>query len=625
MTNKANIYSKAGNNPTLEFSDSSRANLGLCFSGGGSRALTCAWGQLLGLETLKLASKARYISSVSGGTWASSIYTYMPDSISDDDLLGRYYPPAKLSLNDASGAMNVNQLGQYSLGKAPASMGLPDLMAWTGYFIYWYQESGYKWLWASIVSNFVLQHYQLNDKGHEPWVSGNSFSLSSSYANDYFPADAPDTENFFYVHAGRPFLIINDNIMKTVQTEIKNNIVQLPNQATPVSAGAQGQVPDGSIVGGGSVESYGYNSTLEQNEAVESPVTVTIAQPYSLIDCVSTSSAFFAETLASYFNQHISDAGSRSELAREIKKLIPKQKRKTLLERLDGDIEDDIEKALLDFLQSNHFNPADFIPEYNYWTLGSHSTNQTMQYTDGGTLDNTGILGMLAQTDNGKENQPPIWLIAFDNTDTPLQHRHRYKIAGSQAAPLFGIQFNTTTGEFSPFTIQQKDPANNAFVSTSLIEIFDNSPDESGSPPFCKLVCGLYATNCGAKPGQPVDDSKINTAPAYYQTTLTTVENPLANITAGRTVHLLYIQNAKVLNWQNQIADEELRQAIAAGQESSADIFSEFKDFPYYNTFYKIGLSAKESNTLSQMWAWQVADDDSPLSSVIKDFIEGAA
>jgi hypothetical protein len=32
--------------------------------------------------------------------------------------------------------------------------------------------------------------------------------------------------------------------------------------------------------------------------------------------------------------------------------------------------------------------------------------------------------------------------------------------------------------------------------------------------------------------------------------------------------------------------------------------FSDFADFPYYSSFTKIGLSPKESNCISQMWAW---------------------
>lgn len=76
-TNKfytSQVYPNSVENPTLKYSDNSKENIALCFSGGGSRALTCAWGQILGLSQENLIDKFRYISSVSGGTWASSIY-----------------------------------------------------------------------------------------------------------------------------------------------------------------------------------------------------------------------------------------------------------------------------------------------------------------------------------------------------------------------------------------------------------------------------------------------------------------------------------------------------------------------------------------------------------------------
>ncbi|CAK9108587.1 Uncharacterized protein SCF082_LOCUS50491 [Durusdinium trenchii] len=60
---------------------------GVCFSGGGSRALTVTMGVLRALESLKLIPHIDAISSVSGGTWASSIYMFAKDvSIKDATL-----------------------------------------------------------------------------------------------------------------------------------------------------------------------------------------------------------------------------------------------------------------------------------------------------------------------------------------------------------------------------------------------------------------------------------------------------------------------------------------------------------------------------------------------------------
>jgi len=633
MVDKANVYPKSGNNPTISNSDSSKSNLAVCFSGGGSRALTCAWGQMLGLSTLNLIEKARYISSVSGGTWASSIYTYLPDNITDDDLLGTYYPPENLSLIDGTGKLNVNNLHKYCLGQAPAGMGIEELVKWGAIFLVdnLFQKSNYKWLWAFLVGKFILEFDGLRAEGKNCWSSSKYFSLSLNYTTRHFPDGAPSTDDLFFVRSGRPFLIMNNNIMKNYDS----NVVQLPNQVTPVSGGAQGQTPDATLIGGGSVESYGYSSTLDQESADSSPVEMTISQPYSLIDIVSTSSAFFAEAIANLIKTQVSDPEKKKALISQIEAQLKPEQKETLLAKAKEDFLDtlDIGEDILDiigqYLENIVVKDLSFldkiIPTYNYWPIGKVSQNQETRFTDGGTLDNTGVIGLLAQTDTGSSNQALINLVVFDNTETPLEKKNGNIIAASQAAPLFGIDFDTRNGTYQPFTEEQKEPANQAFKATSLITVFNNSEVSSGNTPFDNLVKGLYAASCGASSGEKQDDSNVNTEPAFYELSLTTVHNALANVTAGRAVKMIYIQNAKMMHWQNEIVDEQLKNEIADGQEESVEPFKAFKDFPYYNTIFKIGLEAKESNALSQMWAWAISDDSSPLKNKLQRFIENAA
>ena len=57
---------------------------GVCFSGGGSRALSFTLGVLRALESLKLIPHVDAISSVSGGTWASAIYMFAKDVSVED-------------------------------------------------------------------------------------------------------------------------------------------------------------------------------------------------------------------------------------------------------------------------------------------------------------------------------------------------------------------------------------------------------------------------------------------------------------------------------------------------------------------------------------------------------------
>ena len=623
MATKANIYPLDGDNPTVTNSCDSRANIGICFSGGGSRALTCAWGQMLGLRTLSLMDKVRYISSVSGGTWASSIYAYLPENITDEELLGTFFPPENLSLSTSSGDFNVNNLDKYSFGQAPKGMALGDLTLWAGIFLLLHDKSEYKWFWAYIVGSFVLEPYGLRAKGDKWWSSTKSFSLSESYAEKNFPKRAPCTSNFFFVRSEeRPFLIMNDNILVegigNADINLPDKVLLLPNQVTPVSGGAQGETPNGSIIGGGSVESYGYNSALDQESADTSPVDMTISQPYSLIDIVSCSSAFFAGAIANFIQLVLNSPKEREDLIRKIEAELDEEHKNNLLDKVAEDL--GIHAAIEVLLKDIAEDLGDLIPSYNYWPVGKASENKEMGYTDGGSLDNTGVLGMLAQTEARNSDQESIKLVVFDNTDTPLVKRKGNIVAASQAAPLFGIDFNTADGTYKPFSAAQKDPTNKSFVASSLITVFENSINPSGNTPFDDLVQGLYNASCGTPPGETPADAKVGTEPAFYQQELTTVHNPLANVTAGRVVNMIYIQNAKIMKWQSNIGDKNLGAEIAEGQASS-NPFATFHDFPYYSTFFKIGLEAKESNALSQMWAWAIADDSSPLKQQVQTFL----
>ena len=66
---------------------------GICFSGGGARAMSAAMGQMRGLRELGVLGNARYMSCVSGGSWAGTIYTFVPATTDDSVLLGAYLAP----------------------------------------------------------------------------------------------------------------------------------------------------------------------------------------------------------------------------------------------------------------------------------------------------------------------------------------------------------------------------------------------------------------------------------------------------------------------------------------------------------------------------------------------------
>ena len=78
-------------------------NVAVCLSGGGSRSLAAGIGQLQALEALKangssLLSQVRVISTVSGGGWVGIPFIYLAANNSDDDYLGNYVDPSRLTL-----------------------------------------------------------------------------------------------------------------------------------------------------------------------------------------------------------------------------------------------------------------------------------------------------------------------------------------------------------------------------------------------------------------------------------------------------------------------------------------------------------------------------------------------
>ena len=85
--------------PEKDLSDiQSRSNTAVIFSGGGSRAYIAALGYLSGLTKLDLMKNIRYIGGTSGGSWATTTYTYNQNrSLSDIDFLGDILNPEEMT------------------------------------------------------------------------------------------------------------------------------------------------------------------------------------------------------------------------------------------------------------------------------------------------------------------------------------------------------------------------------------------------------------------------------------------------------------------------------------------------------------------------------------------------
>jgi hypothetical protein len=636
---QTNVYPKNAANPTVANADASRKSIGVCFSGGGSRALTCAWGQLIGLSSIRQADgkrwidDVRYISSVSGGTWASVLYTFRPASISDEVFLGPAYTPDRLRYNsNAVGSLNVNTMGTSSLGKIPQNFSnLFDPDPFKNIFADYITinalkgitfEEASKWLWLYVIGKNVLKDFKLFTfknslfKPREtPWnyADAKHFSLSEAYANNniFRGGNAPTPDSFVYARTqpngqpSVPMLIVNTNVVGKSRIGAKlSEPIQIPVQVSPVAGGIYGENPQvNEVIGGGSVESFGFTSQLV-SLATPSKATDEFNRPYTLADIATCSSAFYAALLADRMQTAIDD----------MMKMDDNQMRQHLGKfQVGGPLLNlgEIRGQLSDLaLKSLSMVKQDFVPQYNYWPVSAAGqgarANKNTEFTDGGNLENTGVAGLIAQTQGNLRN-----ILAFVNGSEVLEQKGGQVLSAQQMAPLFGVCFDEKMGYMS-YQSGGINPFNHEVDPKGFLQIFDNSLRA-----FDALRQGLFAAS----------GSGTASNPAFFLQRLKLVDNTLLGIKASSNpITVLWVQLSRVNAWQNQLTDPILKRKIQDGQSAPGPLGNlvEFGEFPYYNTIFKIHQTAAETNTLAQMCAWCVANPASPLSKAIADFFAAA-
>lgn len=564
--------------------------LGICLSGGGSRALSCALGQLSALNTMMMPNggpilgPAQYISSVSGGSWASLLYTFLPLTInginvSDADFLIEPVPPQSLTKGDPNNNApgNVAYIGQYCMGTTPQQFSLSNI----GVFLKTLMDAGFfaapsqwSWFWIAGIGEIVLKPFSLysavyNSSG--PFVQPSlMFSLSTDEVaqsiKNYNPSLGPS--DFYLAQSGRPSLIVNTNLLESYQLP---SSPQIPVQATPVATSVPGRSPDGSIVGGGGVESFGFTSTLNGPGAMSGTASISTNRNYSLCDIGGCSSAFFAALLLQYIDEAV------DEIVND------------LVNYLINDLgwnklaAEAVGVALKVALEAFTNEASDVIPAYNYWPAGNVAapSNNIFGFSDGGSFDNTGILGLLAQTNANK-------IIAFVNTEIPLSGTPTDLTLDSSIGLLFGYG-DSGPGDFT------------------YVQVFNDKNPLYPNGAFAAVQEGLYESSCGG-------GSTLGTATAaFLQKGLVTIANPVANIAAGRVVDVLWVYNNPVSNWSGAITDPGIQQDLAQVTNPTASLWN----FPNYFTGEQVYLCVEAVNMLAQLSAWNVQQ----LSETISDWL----
>jgi hypothetical protein len=371
--------------------------VGVCFSGGGSRALSAAMGQLRGLTHLGLIEKTQSISGVSGGAWASTVYSYVPESISEDDLLGEVCEdPKHLTWNQHKKTpikCALNHVSTNNIGHLPQGMGVAK-----------FAEESIDMLnkgipeheiWVRLVGKHIFKPYGL----YEGYGKSKFFTSNRDWFKTKIKPHNNDLseEDFYYLPNDRyrPNLLIFGNM---IPCEKQGNRTLLPIEFSPNYSGIMAEFKNTGDynldIGGGGIDSFAMNTT-DQKYAGPNLQTVDAAvNQFSLNDMAGISSSFFAEKITSEYSEFDS-----------------------------------------------------LIPTYKYWPVLNPDSNkaETYGFADGGNMDNSGVASMLRQN---LQN-----IISFLNTSVALDYDKELDLVmvDNQVPPLFGFQPYTKGHGYVPY------------------------------------------------------------------------------------------------------------------------------------------------------------------------------
>ncbi|MEO1083643.1 MAG: hypothetical protein AAFY88_05325, partial [Acidobacteriota bacterium] len=255
-------------------------DVGLCFSGGGSRALSAGMGQLRALAHLQLngrslLSSTKAISTVSGGSWLGVTFTYLTEGTADADFLNRFVSdPGRLVPQPTAGHPPSEVLSELPSGnigeRVNKNFTLVDL-AIEALALWIREDTPTDFLWQALMGIHILEPYGLYSPGQRALPTSLFSADSKTLERDVI---GPNPElggvKAHLVASGadrnvRPFLICNTAMFLRRPGVAFRELA--PVQATPYVTGIVGRPVPGRdanrrIPGGGGVTSFGFSSNL---------------------------------------------------------------------------------------------------------------------------------------------------------------------------------------------------------------------------------------------------------------------------------------------------------------------------------------------------------------------------
>jgi hypothetical protein len=470
------------------------SGVGLCLSGGGSRAASASMGVLRGLRHLGLLDQVAVLSTVSGGGWAGVAFTYLPPDISDDEFLGTVVPdPRDLTWCHGIGqdpARALDVLSDLALGSIGTRVGIIEFLAKVIELEVSYRESPHA-LWCRAVGSLVLEPFGLGDVTASgtpaTYFSGTRDWLESAILGGGRNAGLSVADFYLIGPRVRPQLVTNATLFWPPGIHPRRSgpgrsaLELYPFEATSTGAGVPVSL-DGPV-GGGWVEPFAFGGPAPAAAPVADRMTVaTPPQRFALSDIAGASSSAFVGPLIDRFGA-----------------------RYPWLEDID--------------------------PRYTYWpvTAGPDPPAQLLFFGDGGNLENTGIMALL------RRHMPRI--IAVVNAETPLSWDSAagQVVIDDQLPPLFGLQPWRPGQSYVPY------PPVPAPVSASAAAFRYNQVFEHAA--FYDLIAQLWKAHRGG--GSAI----------CYQTRLPVRDNARFGIRGAGPVDVLWLYNNPVTAFHDRLSD----------------------------------------------------------------------
>lgn len=524
-------------------------NVGVALSGGGSRACVAGLGQLRALRELGLLEKVRAISGVSGGTWLSAAWTFLPDDRDDDGFFGRVLAPEALIRRARGGedkTCSIDHVDEacFAWPICDGSFNTPALLA-----------SGHRAKlrgveledrWAHAVGEILFAPVDLFhvDEEGQPAAFFAADAEAAAEARRHNPALASMRALTVHTRADdtpRPFAIFNTAF---VCTDRAGNSASAPVQGTPYFVGTPSTPPAldsrGEAIGGGAVLPFSYGGRLIRAEADDPRlVELELERIYALHDLVGCSSAFFADKAV---------GGAPTQ---------------------------------------------PLVPQYPRYRPGVAAPAGGPDYfLDGGALENTGVAALLAWSDIDR-------VIAFVNAPAALDvTADGVAMVERQVPPLFGYRPFVRGVGYRPYEgVEAPTIASGTALERGLLELLPEKRDAVAegfrnnavfaAEAFRELLEGLLrrATAGGEKPG--VGPS------AFLQRGVPVIDNPWHGVTGGRRVDVLWVLLSPASQWLGR-----LRPAVARARPST---------WPNYPTAWT-HLDPESVNLLSHFTSWVVGE-----------------